>query len=200
MRRPPFFIFLGFLVFFFAGGVLLTARLSKMALDSATDLNQVLEIFHRHATLLAVGSLVTLAAALVVIGLRVKNIGWSALWQLFFLLPAVLGLLTGYAKDPPSWMVSLWVVSVLAAMAVFVPVAGLPPGFSRHRRMDPAAWLIMLGILLLYGGVIAWGFSNRTQFEKEMEKRKEKQNEKASPDAATPAAAHIQGTRVLTLA
>ena len=197
LGRMPFFVVFVFVLFFSAGAVLLTARMSKMPLDGPTELNQILDIFQRHATGFGIAGLAASAVAMVALGLRVRNIGWPPLCLCAFLLPIALGLLIAFSNSPP-WMTGVWFLSLLVAMIVFIPVSAMPPGYSRHRKLDTAGKMLAVLLLLLYSGAATWVSMNKKHFESELEKRRSKPSGQASPSPETPSAAHIQSIQVLT--
>jgi hypothetical protein len=198
LRRGPFFGVLLFLVILLVGSYLVSKRAGLKALESATDFTQVFEIVRRHFLVTIVAGLVALLAGLVVIGLRIKNIGWSLLCVGFFVLPVALLVVMNYV-DFVAWLAGLWLISCGVSLILFIPVGALPPGYNRHRRMDSAGWLITMCILLVYGGIFAWGYQSQKEYEKELERRREKikeHTEQDKADKAAPTAAAIQHTGI----
>jgi hypothetical protein len=158
LRRMPFFGSLLLLVVFFFGAIYFSAVVGKVRWEQGGV--DGLYLFFRHLfTAFMVVSGLTVLGAIILFSLRLTNIGWSHHWLWIYLVPIVLGAMAAWNAYKP-WMPPVNAIFVLAGMIFFIALCALPPGYSRHRRLDPAAWTVVLILVLLYAALVVVAMMN----------------------------------------
>ena len=88
--------------------------------------------------------------------LRIQNIGWSGFLVLAILAPSI-----GTVLGESLHVTATWFYLILGLLGIFalifqVSLLILPPGFARHKRMDTAAWIILMVLVLLFAGAVTY--------------------------------------------
>ncbi len=93
--------------------------------------------------------------------LRIQNIGWPRLLVLAILAPSIGGVLGESFKITASWFYLILGLLGIFALIFQISLLILPPGFARHKRMDTAAWIILIVLVLLFAGTVTYSVTRK---------------------------------------